>query len=314
VAYCGGATSTNASYLSAASGLHYDVALAWLWNECQSAPNPTNPLNIIKGGTPGQVGSYGAFGVYSSPQAGLNAAAWLIRNGSYSGIRSAIATGDSNAQAVAIQSSPWAAGHYGYSAIVNTLRGVQTGFIKSYIGSVIDAAAWLKNWASGSIPTGTSGGGGTATSSTCAGAVGFCLPTGTVLTSANIHAFADAIFLKWPDSFGTAAGGSSGVQVVARAATLNVLMPFVGQPWNDATIKNISNALGAAATNSQSTVLGVVGGAIGNTVAAVLDVPGQILSGVGKLVSYVVALLLILVGIWLYAKGTAQPAMTEGMA
>src|SRR4051794_32562243 len=95
-------------------GLDPRVALAWLKNECQSNPNPTNPLNILYYGSHGQTGKAGRFGVYSSTHAGLDHAAWLVNNSAYySGIRVAIKTGDPLAQARAIENSPWAGGHYG---------------------------------------------------------------------------------------------------------------------------------------------------------------------------------------------------------
>ena len=105
------ATQANADYLASKTGLTPAAALAWLQAEQQQVPNPTNPLNITAGGTPGESGtlrtSYGTFATYSSPQAGLDAAAWLIANGQYSGIRATLGTGDSTAQAKAIDASKW---------------------------------------------------------------------------------------------------------------------------------------------------------------------------------------------------------------
>jgi hypothetical protein len=107
-------SAANVNYLSAKTGLAPSVASAWLTNEGQSVGNPTNPLNIVKGGTPNQTGSVGAFGTYASPQAGLDAAAWLLKaNTAYQGILVAIGVGSPVQQAQAIQNSPWAAGHYG---------------------------------------------------------------------------------------------------------------------------------------------------------------------------------------------------------
>ena len=120
-------SSANINYLSAKTGLAPSVASAWLTNEGQSVANPTNPLNIVKGGTPGQTGSSGGFGTYSSPQAGLDAAAWLLTaNSAYSNILSAIQSGTPLQQAQAIQNSPWAAGHYQYSGISSMVSGNST--------------------------------------------------------------------------------------------------------------------------------------------------------------------------------------------
>lgn len=106
-------SQANITYLSARTGLAPSVAAAWLANEGQSVPNPTNPLNIRTGNTPNQTGSIGGFGTYSSPQAGLDAAAWLLNaNKAYKGILAAISGGTPVQQAKAIEASPWAAGHY----------------------------------------------------------------------------------------------------------------------------------------------------------------------------------------------------------
>jgi len=116
------ATVANATYLANKTGLNPAVALAWLLNEGQSVANPTNPLNIEAGGTSGQTGTQGGFGVYASTQAGLDAAASLINSApQYAGIRAAIKGGNSQSEAQAIQNSPWAKGHYSFSGITNSL-------------------------------------------------------------------------------------------------------------------------------------------------------------------------------------------------
>src|ERR1035437_269566 len=120
-------STANINYLSAKTGLATSVSSAWLTNEGQSVSNPTNPLNIVKGGTPGQTGSSGGFGTYASPQAGLDAAAWLLSaNSAYSNIINAIKSGTPLQQAQAIQNSPWAAGHYGYSNISSMISSTGT--------------------------------------------------------------------------------------------------------------------------------------------------------------------------------------------
>ena len=120
-------STTNANYLAAKTGLAPSVAAAWLANEGQSVANPTNPLNIVKGGTPNQTGSSGGFGTYASPTAGLDAAAWLLKaNSAYQGILNAIKSGTPIQQAQAIQNSPWAAGHYSYSNISSMVGGAST--------------------------------------------------------------------------------------------------------------------------------------------------------------------------------------------
>ena len=120
-------SAANIQYLSAKTGLAPSVAAAWLANEGQSVANPTNPLNIIKGGTPNQTGTSGGFGTYASPTAGLDAAAWLLTaNSAYKSILTAIQSGTPIQQAQAIQNSPWAAGHYGYSGISSMISPTGT--------------------------------------------------------------------------------------------------------------------------------------------------------------------------------------------
>ena len=120
-------SAANIQYLSAKTGLAPSVSAAWLANEGQSVANPTNPLNIIAGGTPNQTGTSGGFGTYASPTAGLDAASWLLSaNSAYQGILNAIRSGTPIQQAQAIQNSPWAAGHYGYSGISSMISPTGT--------------------------------------------------------------------------------------------------------------------------------------------------------------------------------------------
>jgi len=114
-------TDANVAHLAAQSGLAPSVIRAWLRCERQSVKNITNPLNIRYYGSTGQHLGPGAngkpgvgFAAYDSAFAGLNAVAWLIRNlPAYAGIRAAIKGGQPNTEAMAIEASPWAAGHYG---------------------------------------------------------------------------------------------------------------------------------------------------------------------------------------------------------
>lgn len=120
-------SAANVQYLSQKTGLAPSVAAAWLANEGQTVANPTNPLNIIAGGTPGQTGSSGGFGTYASPTAGLDAAAWLLKaNSSYSNILAAIQSGTPLQQAQAIQNSSWATSHYNYTGISSMVSGIST--------------------------------------------------------------------------------------------------------------------------------------------------------------------------------------------
>lgn len=114
-------TPANVAHLAAKTGMPEATAKAWLRCEAQSVNNPTNPLNIRYYGSTGQhlgPGATGKAGVgfarYDSAFEGLNAAAWLLLNlPAYAGVRSAIHAGGANRVAMAIEASPWAAGHYG---------------------------------------------------------------------------------------------------------------------------------------------------------------------------------------------------------
>jgi hypothetical protein len=128
-----GPVAQEAAYLSQLlPGLSPIVAQAWLVNEGQSdsIATPSNPLNIVvRGGGSGsglETGSNGPLFTYASWQDGLKATAHLLKsNPAYSGILAAIASGNPQAQARAIELSPWSGGNYGATktkagAITNT--------------------------------------------------------------------------------------------------------------------------------------------------------------------------------------------------
>lgn len=108
------ATPDNIAHLvHALPGLPASVARAWLACESQEIDNPTNPLNILYSGHRTQTGKRGRFATYTSPEAGLDDAAWLIANLSYyTHVRAALG-GSPIVIAHAIEDSPWAGGHYG---------------------------------------------------------------------------------------------------------------------------------------------------------------------------------------------------------
>jgi hypothetical protein len=128
-----GPVAQEATYLTQLlPGLSPIVAQAWIVNEGQadSIATPSNPLNIVvRGGGSGsglETGSNGPLFTYADWQHGLQAAAHLLKaNSAYSGILDAIASGDPQAQARAIELSPWSGGNYGATktkagAITNT--------------------------------------------------------------------------------------------------------------------------------------------------------------------------------------------------
>lgn len=94
-------------------GLPAIVAKSWLACEGQATDNPTNPLNILYYPTALQIGERGRFGVYASPEKGLEDVARIIHTLSYyKGVRAVLGQSPLIV-AHAIEASPWAGGHYG---------------------------------------------------------------------------------------------------------------------------------------------------------------------------------------------------------
>ncbi len=123
-----------APLLSELTKIPIEVCRQWLRCEAQSINNPSNPLNILYPtrrypNRPRQIGYRGRFGVYASQEDGIKDAAWLINNSAYyRNVRAAINKKYSSAAernleiAKAIEASPWAAGHYGYSCISRVFK------------------------------------------------------------------------------------------------------------------------------------------------------------------------------------------------
>lgn len=295
------ATPDNAKYLASKTGLNYWVALAWLMNEGQSVNNPTNPLNIRKGGAPGQTGTSGGFAKYASPHAGLDAAAWLVNNSAhYTGIRAAIKTKDPLTEARAIERSPWAAGHYG---------GLKNpGGISKALAKLIDIT--LPPPAPGGGPPGGAGAGSSGdpgstigpnpdrdpghSSDLCAwhsGTDAICFPQGHIITQTD----ADYIiaYLKSHNFFSGDDPMGTGQQV-----TTALVNKLVGSAWTPDLFAFIQSEYGvasASATIDPVTLVGNAIGGLGNTLV--------------KIVTYVIAAAIIFVGIWLYSKGASRPGI-----
>lgn len=288
MAYCGQATTENAKYLSSKTGLDPNVALAWLKNECQSRPNPTNPLNILYGATRGRIKQEGSrFASYTSTKAGLDDAAWLVNNSSYyGGIRAAIHTGNPALQARAIEKSPWAGGHYGGA---NQPGGISRTWEK-VTGTKID---WSK--ISGAITGATSGGVTGAATFIGAGAAPplkawgdlVSFPTGHILTSTDV----DAIMrqLRTGGFFANDVAGPFGDEGSGARHTRMILTANVGKAWTKSLQDDLQIQFQAEATR----------------VAKSLDLPGQIIGGATRIATYLIAVTIILFGFWLYSKGQA---------
>jgi hypothetical protein len=274
--YCGQATAANANYLSRATGMDPAVALAWLKNECQSTPNPTNPLNIRYGNSTGQIGRVGGFGRYASTNAGLDSAAHLIMVSShYAGIRAAIRSGNPAQQARAIELSPWAAGHYGGA------KGP---------GGISRAWARLTGKP---LPTG----GDAPVSGELAGFAGLIsFPTGHVITRQDIRNISATL-----DKNGWFKGnGVPGSGEIQKAAFEEFMF---------------ANAEGKAWTKSLQDTLAKQAGTDAKNIPGVPDIPGAIGSAVASIATiatYFVAVIFIVVGLWLYSKGTSQAEVPVG--
>lgn len=284
MAYCGGATQANANYLASKTGLNPSVALAWLKNECQSTPNPTNPLNIRYYGTNGQTGKIGGFGTYASTTAGLDAAARLVNGGAYySGIRAAIKSGNPAAQAHAIELSPWAAGHYGGSSThYGNITKALTGILK---GTIVPSLP-------GKVPSP----GGTTPNAILTGAVAappwINDPT-HVLTPADLQTLKAWVL-----------GNSSVSNKTALSTYLDGWLlhvgPFIGngQVWAGKTLGELQTAnpqLFKPVTDTQTglgtdpiTLLGNAIGAVGNAL--------------GKAMGFGAGLVFIILGVFIYSK------------
>lgn len=119
------------------------AAKAWLLNEGQATPNPTNPLNIaVFGGGSGsglETGHQGGYYTYASWQEGLTAAAYLLtHNSAYRHVVASAATNNPLAQAAAVEGSPWAGGNYGARVVNGNL--VAPGHLQATVGQLLGGA------------------------------------------------------------------------------------------------------------------------------------------------------------------------------
>jgi len=305
------ATVANATYLASKTGLTPAAAYAWLAAEGQQVPNPTNPLNIKTGGAPGQTGtlktSYGTFAQYASPQAGLDAAAWLVHNGDYPDIRSTLNSGNAQAQTEAIDSSRW-----GTSGAARALASVP--------GSLLTAAS---NAVGGSTTTATqTSGQGTAPTGPVAGSLTDWFTQGSPtapLTPAMVAAIVGDLPVDNPNNSQIEAALNAKVGTPINQVGFNAqwfhsptgglepltyLFPPLGQTLKPAT--DVLQAAGTAATDAA----GAAGSALGalGTGAAIQNAADSLVTAIGVLGAVAV----IGVGIWLYARGQPQPAQTGG--
>jgi hypothetical protein len=280
------ATQDNAQYLASKTGLNTYVALAWLWNECQTTNNPTNPLNILYNGHRTQQGQTGRFATYASPHAGLDDAAWLINNSAYySGIRQAIKTGDPFKEARAIELSPWAGGNYGGAKAPGNISKRLAALLKTSIPGGAQST-------DDTIRESNSEGAGSpsAKPSVDLGAWDnlIHIPVGHALTQADVDSMMSTL---------KAAGYFNGDSILggSEAKTREILQSHIGQAWGKPLQDQLSLEFGTAAANAVDPITGVSNaiGAVGNVLV--------------KVVTYALAVVLIVVGLWLYSKNTSKP-------
>lgn len=261
----------DAKYLADKTGLDVLVVLAWFHNECQSVNNPTNPLNIRYTGTHGQIrkNSSGS-GVYYTTKAGLDHAAWLINNGAkYSGVRSAIRTGDPKAEARAIEMSPWAASHYGGQLGLGSLSRT----VAHYLANAKNNAKNAKGDPSLSVPKGKS--------------------------------LAD--FLHMDPNKELQAGMIDNIMKLGAAATGEkestigaFYRELLGHKLGDIPAPTFAfNSTTFAGGERSLDPITAITKAIGDAV-------GTAVSGVAKIATYTLAVAIIVVGIWLYSKGSGK--------
>jgi hypothetical protein len=269
------ATPANANYLAKQTGLSPAVTMAWLQNEGQSVPNPTNPLNIIAGGTPGQTGTNGGFGTYASTTAGLDAAAWLLKNNSAYTPILASTSSTPLAQAQAIQNSPWAKGHYSYSGIVNSLAAAEKQMLPS----------------------------GNTSPSTTPSSNLLDIPNGTVIGDAEITTMLAAIQALPNSNLGP-----------SQSTLATILAKYKGQTWNASTQAALTADV-QSATPANSPFYSGFGSVLGvelPQVAGLNDLAGiapAIAAGFGNIPFYIAIIfggILVIGGVYLIYKDTSS--------
>ncbi|MHB8420639.1 MAG: hypothetical protein ACYDCL_21415 [Myxococcales bacterium] len=122
-------TPANVGLLAFLFGFEPIVAQSWLMAEAQAIDNPSNPLNIERGGVTAslQTGSVGAFAVFADPATGLRAAhlipSRLAPAYGYGAVLAQAGSHNPLAQARSIELSGWAAGNYGGTTTIDgTIR------------------------------------------------------------------------------------------------------------------------------------------------------------------------------------------------
>lgn len=251
-----------------------NYTVALAWTTAEVGSN--NNLGIMRG--PGKPASY------ATPEQGAAAAAALIRTSPYySGIMASLAGGSPQQQAMAIAQSPW---HLGPTGLRNA-GGTDPYYARIFSGFGFTfpstPGAVTINATLASSPSGTQ---------TLADALG--LPADQKL---SLSMATDPTTLAKLAKLSGERPGDIGAYLV----------DFVNHPLG--TIPFVSTGQGS--TPPGTTFQGTP--SAGNP----LDVAGAIGTGVDKLIqglSFVAALVVILAGIWLYAKGRTENMQAEPIA
>ena len=261
---------------AALPGLHYDVARAWVRAE-QGANNNVLGVTYYSGG-------HQHLYTYPTMALGIAAAARLVlTSGHYGGIRQSLKGGSSAQQAAAIVNSPWNGHHYSGTNYAGGLRNIAGNLVAFQTPS------------GGQTPPPSGGGssdapGGSTHDSRPPGSdqwlagwngiVSF--PVGHVITQADV----DTIMARL-DAAGYFNNDPLGL---GKDATRKLLEGFIGQAWNKDLQDRIQQG-GEAAAKAAGDPFGGVSTAIGGIGDSIV-----------KIATYGFALVLIVVGLFIYSR------------
>jgi hypothetical protein len=275
--------------LSYYTGLSYTAALAWTSAEVGG----NNNLGIMD--APGKPH------VYGTPAQGAQAAAQLINTSPlYAGIRASVGKSPQE-QMDAIARSPW---HLGPTGLKNA------GGLDPYYARIFSSFGYVK---SGGTPA-SKPAGGTATTSVPADGTPFPItfgnasdsahpitlsfPTGTPITADFIQSLTNTLLSKgafggYKDN-GDLNPVDNIISTTAAGAFSTALQPLIGKTWGPSIQGQMGgNIMDAAGSQPKGP-----------------DIPAV----ATRLVSFVIAVVLILAGLYLYSRGAAQTVRLEGNA
>jgi hypothetical protein len=243
-----------------------DLRLARVWIKSESGVG-NNPLGVTH-----TVNGKTTLMTYPTKEAGITAAATLVKTSrNYAGIRASLNGGNVRQQALAIIASPWnARGSPYYTSVFGAAGLLGGGPSYSNPGSG-GAEKPIGAWYTNGVP-----------------AVSF--PAGYILKSTDPQAIVDKLDAAgWFKDQSGGVGGSA-----AKLVLRGQLESWVGKPWNDATIKAISGNLGANAGEATAGTSGITN-PLGNPVDTAVSIA-----------TYGAALVVVVLGVFLYSRGSRQ--------